>query len=58
MALRSLSESYVINREPLSQEERNESAQKLQSFMAGFTSRRLEGNSELQHEVGIGFKKN
>lgn len=58
MALRSLTESYVIERDSLSQDEREESTKKLQSFMAGFTSRRLDGNPELQRETGIGFKKN
>jgi hypothetical protein len=58
MALRSLTESYVIERDSLSQSERDESSKKIHSFMSGFTSQRLEGNSDLQRKTGIGFKKN
>lgn len=58
MALRSLTESYVIRRDSLGRDEREESARKLQSFMAGFTSRQLDRNPTLQEETGIGFKKN
>ena len=58
MALRSLCESYVIDRDKLTDTERIESSRKLGAFMEGFSSQRLSGNPELQRKSGIGFKKN
>ena len=58
MALRSLSEGYVIDRDKLTDAERIESSRKLGIFMEGFSSQRLSGNSDLQHKSEIGFKKN
>ena len=53
MALRSLTESYVLPKSKLDELDYEQSARKLSEFMRGFKSRQLRGNPELQREVGI-----
>ena len=53
MALRSLSESYVLPKSKLDEFDYERSARMLHEHMRGFKSRQLRGNLELQREVGI-----